>query len=204
MRFRRILLVNPAYPRKRVKVVFCAGLGYIAQMLQDEGFQYDVLDMSLGYSYKDLNKKILNFKPELIGISMMTYRYKDTYSMIKQIKSDFPNISIVVGGPHVSLFRQVVLYDCPEIDYGVVLEGEHTLIELCKGYSYESIKGLIFRKQGAIIYNGDRPFIEKLDELPFPRYEKFELGKSFNKHWNALPIVSSRGCPFECIYCTVR
>jgi hypothetical protein len=78
MNYNRILLINPPYSRSRVRVVFSAGLGYIAEVLEDLGFEYDVLDMSLGYTYNSLARKIDNFHPDLIGISMMTYRYKET------------------------------------------------------------------------------------------------------------------------------
>lgn len=204
MRYKRILLINPSYTGARVKVVFSAGLGYIAEILKNSGFEYDVLDMSLGYTSKHLKKRIVSFRPDLIGISMMTYRYKETYALIRNIKKNYTEPHTAVGGPHVSLFREKVLQDCSQIDYGIVLEGEQTIVELCKGNRLESIKGLIFRKQDAIVYNGDRPFISNLNEIPFPKYEKFELDKSFNKQVNALPIVSSRGCPFECVYCPVK
>lgn len=204
MRYKKILLVNPPYTGARVRDVFCAGLGYIAENLKMSGFEYDVLDMSLGYRYKHLKKKIDFFKPDLIGISMMTYQYKESYRLTGKIKEDYPEIAIVTGGPHISLFREKVLYECHHIDYGVVLEGEDILIDLCRGNKPDSVKGLIFRDQNRIIYNRDRPFIKNLDTVPFPKYEKFELEKSINKEINAMPIVSSRGCPFECIYCPVK
>jgi len=204
MRYTRIFLINPSYKGARVKVVFSAGLGYITEALKTAGFEYDVLDMSLGYPYKILKKKIAEFNPDLIGVSMMTYRYKDTYNLIAKIKGDFPEAKIVTGGPHISLFREKVLEECPYIDFGVVLEGEETIIELCKGEPLNSIKGLIYRDRSRVVYNGDKPFIKNLDSIPFPKYEKFELDKSFNKRINALPIVSSRGCPFNCIYCPVK
>ena len=94
--------------------------------------------------------------------------------------------------------------DCPQIDYAVVLEGEQTLVDLCRGDSLDTIKGLIYRGKKSAIYNGDRPFMKDLDSIPFPKYEKFELEKSINKEINALPIVSSRGCPFQCTYCPVK
>lgn len=204
MRYERILLLNPPYTGTRLKTVFCAGLGYIAEILKVSGFEYDVLDMSLGYTYKDLKRKIESFHPYLIGVSMMTYRYKDTYKLIKNIKKDYQEIAIATGGPHISLFREKALYDCPEMDYGIALEGEQTLVDLCRGNSLDTIKGLIFRKDNYVFYNGDRPFLKELDSIPFPKYEKFELEKSINKKINALPIVSSRGCPFQCTYCPVK
>ncbi|MBU0635392.1 MAG: B12-binding domain-containing radical SAM protein [Candidatus Omnitrophica bacterium] len=204
MRFNKILLLNPPYSGSRVNAVFCAGLGYIAQALKASGIEYDVLDMSLGYSYPALKEKIRKFTPDLIGISLMTYGYKESYALIGRIKKDFPDIRTVAGGAHISLFREKVLEDCAGLDFGVVLEGEKTIIELCQGENPDSIKGLILRKDTKAVYNADRSFIEDLDAIPFPQYERFELDKVFDKKVNALPIVSSRGCPFDCVYCPVK
>ncbi len=204
MRYQKILLVNPAYSGARVKAVFSAGLGYIAEALKSYGYNYDVFDLSLGYTQKSLMGKIKSFCPDLIGVSMMTYRYKETCGLIKNIKQRFPAVLIAAGGPHVSLFREELLRGCPELDYGITMEGEETSIELCKGIPLESIKGLIMRNAQGVVYNGDRRFIQDLDAVAFPRYEKFELDKIINRQINALPIVSSRGCPFECVYCPVK
>jgi radical SAM superfamily enzyme YgiQ (UPF0313 family) len=204
MIYNRVLLLNPAYPGSRVRTVFSAGLGYIAEFLKKSNIEYDVLDMSLGYGFRNLLRKIDTFQPQLIGLTMMSYQYKNTYKMISRIKKEKPYLDILVGGPHVSLFREKVLQDCPDISFGAVLEGEETIIQLCKGFNLFEIKGLIFKNDNGIVYNGDRPFIKNLDEVPFPKYTKFELEKSVNKEVSALPIVSSRGCPFECIYCPVK
>ncbi|MBU2064220.1 MAG: B12-binding domain-containing radical SAM protein, partial [Candidatus Omnitrophica bacterium] len=205
MRFNKILLLNPPYSGARVNAVFCAGLGYIAQALKTNAIEYDILDMSLGYGYPALKDKIKRFTPDLIGISLMTYGYKESYALIGRIKRDFPDVRIVAGGAHISLFREKALRDCAGLDFGVVLEGERTIIELCRGQDPKSIKGLIFRdEEKNAVYNGGRGFIEDLDAIPFPLYERFELDKVFDKNVNALPIVSSRGCPFDCVYCPVK
>lgn len=204
MRYPRVLLVNPPYTGARVRAVFSAGLGYIAEALEDSGVVYDVFDMSLGRGYLQLQKKIKNFRPSLVGISMMTYRYTQTYALLEAIKKDNPELPIVAGGPHVSLFRQQVLTDCSPIDFGVVMEGERTIVELCTGGAPEHISGLLFRDGGRIVYTGDRPFISDLDALSFPRYQWFALEAAIDKRMNALPIVSSRGCPFTCVYCPVQ
>ena len=203
MRYNKILLLNPPYSGSRARVVFSTGLAYIAQTLSSAGFEYDLLDMSLGYSYGHLKRRIEYFRPDLLGVSMMSYRYKETYRILAGAKRDFPHIDIVVGNAHVSLLREEVLNSCEYIDFAVVLEGDGTIIDLCKGQAIESIKGLIFRRNGAVVYNGDRPLMQNLNTLPFPKYEKFELERSVNKAVNTLPIVSSRGCPFECSYCLV-
>ncbi|HAJ57182.1 MAG TPA: hypothetical protein DCL35_05370 [Candidatus Omnitrophica bacterium] len=204
MRFKKVLFVNPPYSGTRVRAVFSAGLGYVAESLKAAGIEYAVLDMSLGYTAGALKKKIKEFLPDLLAFSVMTYRYLETYGLINEIKKDLPSLKIVAGGPHISLFREEAFAGCAGLDFGVVLEGEMTLVELCKGAPLGDIKGLISRSHGRIVYNGDREFIKELDALPFPTYEKFELERSINKAVNALPVVSSRGCPFDCVYCPVK
>lgn len=178
-----------------------AGLGYLAQVLEKNDITYEVLDINLGHNFKYLKNKIYEFHPNLIAISMMTFMHKSTYEFIKNIKELDFNLKIVVGGPHISTFRQRVLFDCPEIDYGVVMEGEQTLIELCQGKDISTIKGLIYRQNGQIIFNGKREFIMDLDCLPFPTYAKFNLPRYPTSQ---IGIVSSRGCPFSCIFCPVN
>jgi len=204
MRYDKVFLINPSYSGTRQRVIFCAGIGYISESLIVAGVEHDVLDMSLGYQYQDLYDRVKASDPQLIGLSVMTYRYKETYALITRIKKDFPHIYIIAGGPHMSLLREKVLKDCPALDYTAVMEGEQTVVELVQGVDLKEIPGLLYRENGAIQYNRDREFLKNLDEIPFPRYEKFELDQSFNKQINALPIVSSRGCPFECIYCPVQ
>ena len=204
MKYKKVLLINPPYTGSRVRVVFCAGLGYIAESLEDAGICYDVFDMSLGYTYRELKSKIEEFKPELIGFSILTYKYSETYGLINRIKKDYPEVDILAGGAHVSLFREEALTECAGIDYGIVLEGEEAIVKLCKGENTQAIKGLLCRKENKIIYTGNRDFVENLDERSFPKYKKFELKRSINKEINALPIVSSRGCPYGCIYCPVK
>lgn len=177
------------------------GLGYLAEYMSRRGAEYDILDMTLGYKLRHLLKRIGSFRPELIGVSVWTYMYKNTYALIEAIKKTYPAIPIVAGGPHISTLRENVLKECSAIDFGVVLEGEVTLLELSSGVDPGKIKGLLHRPGGdAVIYNGDREFITNLDLVPFPRFEKFEMEKYFLKE---ILIVSSRGCPYSCTYCPV-
>jgi len=203
MRYKKVLLINPPVPGAYMGPIRPPiGLGYLAQNLSLHGVDYDILDMTLGYKLKDLLKRISSFSPDLIGVTMWTYMYKNTYGLIEAIKKAFPKgLSIVIGGPHISTLRGEVLKECKAIDFGVVLEGEAALLELCQGKELQGIKGLMYRDGERIIYTGDREFITDLDSIPFPRYEKFEMEKYFLKE---ILVISSRGCPYSCIYCPVK
>ena len=198
MRFRRVLLVSPPTSSYLGAARPPQNLGYLAQALQENGIEYDILDMRLGYTMKHLQKKIALFKPELVGVTMVSLEYKRTYDLISSIKKLDSNIKTVVGGAHVTALQEKVLQDCSSIDYGVVYEGEETLVELCQDEKPETeIKGLIRRENDRVVYNGHRVFRNNLDEISFPTYQKFEL----KKYIKEMPLNSSRGCPLRCIFC---
>lgn len=97
--------------------------------------------------------------------------------------------------------RKKVLKECPSIDYGAVYEPEETLAELCLGIKPEKeILGLILQKDGKVLSTGERPFEHNLDNIPFAKYERFEL----DKYQQEVTIYSSRGCPHQCTFCPNR
>lgn len=199
-RYSKVLLVFPDYKGGHYGALRPpAGLGYIAETLKTANIDYDIVDMAAGYSTSDLKKKITAFDPDLVGISLMTLMYKRSYEIIDFIKQCNPSLHIIAGGPHISTLRKKVLQDCPSLDYGAVLEGEELILELCRGNELDSIKGLIYR-DSEIVFTGERPFINNLDDIPFPRYDKFPLSKYVTEE---IGIASSRGCPYRCIYCPV-
>ncbi len=200
MSFERILLVNPRSSGEWRGIRPHIGLGYISQALADRHITHDVIDMNLGYKPRQLQAKIESFKPDLIAVTLLTLEYRRHYEMLTRIKEENPAVKIVVGGPHVTIMRDRVLEECPAIDFGVVYEGEDSLVELATGASVDDIMGLLHRDGGEVIYNGDRRLTEDLDRLSWPRYERFELGKYIGE----AEIYSSRGCPHQCIFCPNR
>jgi len=200
MEFGRVLLVNPQSKGEWKGFRPHIGLGYLGQTLFENGIEHDVLDMNFGYKLKHLQAKIDSFKPDLIGFSLLTLEYKKFYELLNAVKEKNENIKIVVGGPHLTIMKEQVLRECVGIDYGVAYEGEETLLELCQGISKDNIKGLMFRDNGQVLCNGDRKFITDLDELPWPKYKKFEL----RRYIPEIEIYSSRGCPHKCIFCPNR
>jgi anaerobic magnesium-protoporphyrin IX monomethyl ester cyclase len=198
MRYSRVLLVSPPSSSYLGAARPPQNLGYLAQALLENGIEYDILDMRLGYKWKHLVKKIESFQPDIVGVTVVSLEYKKTYELISTIKEHYPDVKTVVGGPHVTVLQEDVLEECPAIDFGVVYEGEATLVELCQDdIPVQEIKGLLHRLNGAIVYNGHRAFPKNLDDISFPKYEKFEI----NKYIREMPFNSSRGCPLKCIFC---
>ncbi|MCL5291400.1 MAG: B12-binding domain-containing radical SAM protein [Actinobacteria bacterium] len=201
MSFERVLFVNPRSHGEWRGIRPHIGLGYLSQAIADNGVAYDVIDMNLGYGFADLRRRIDEFKPDLIGLSLLSLEYRKFYALIAEIKKGYDGVKVVVGGPHVTILKDKVLYDCPEIDFGIVYEGEETLVELCRGdKALHEIEGLMFKDGSRVVVNEQRPFLMDLDKLSFPRYEKFELSRYIRE----AEIYSSRGCPHQCIFCPNR
>jgi radical SAM superfamily enzyme YgiQ (UPF0313 family) len=202
MKYKKILLVSPRFFKGKHKLAIhpLAGLGYIAHALLSAGCTVRVFDMNLQYSFKDLISLIETYHPDLIGFTIMTFGHREQFFVIERLKSLFPGIPFVAGGPHISTLREMALRHCPGIDYGVILEGDMSIVSLCRGVDAADIPGLLYRSPKKVHGSPPTKFIMDLDAIGFPRYESFELNKYPTRQ---IGIVTSRGCPYHCIYCPV-
>ncbi len=201
-RYRRTLLVFPPYEGGWYGALRPPlGVGYLAQALEDARYEYDVLDMSLGYDYADLARRVREFEPDLVGVSMMTLMYRSHYELVSRLRADFPDLALAAGGPHVSTLREQVLHDAPALDFGFVLEGERTFLQLVEGEEPARVPGLLWRDDGQVRFNGPPDPILDLDAVAFPRFARFERKRYVT---DEIDILTSRGCPHRCIYCPVK
>jgi anaerobic magnesium-protoporphyrin IX monomethyl ester cyclase len=197
VRYERVLLVQPANRADWRGLVPHVGLGYLAEYLSAKGIECQVLDLNLERASR-LESRLASFRPQLVGVSLITLGYRDHYALIRRIKRLAPRALTVAGGPHVAVFRERVIEECPELDAAVLREGEHTLLELCEGQAPEKVRGLFHRRNGRVAFTGDRELIADLDGLPWPRYRAFRLARYIPER----TIYSTRGCPQRCIFCT--
>lgn len=199
--YQRVLLLNPLH-QGFLGMGFepNISLGYLSETLTSKRVCHKVFDMALGYNQTNLWREIERFRPDLVGITMVSLDYMDTLRLIRKMKKRV-SVTVVVGGPHVSCQRESLMERHLEIDYGVIMEGEQTFMELISGMAPSTIKGLLYRSGSRVVFTGQRPFIKNLDAIPFPTYEQFELKKYLKR---SVGIVTSRGCPHQCIYCPVR
>ncbi len=190
------------------------GLGYLAaysaQALKD--MDIELIDCNLKqYDVPKIQELVKEKDPLIVGITIYTSFYNKALDVIKGVKIISPGTRIVVGGPHPSALPRLVLEN-KEIDFVITGEGEETFVELVKNIerpeNYSSIKGLAYKDGDGIKINPPRPFMEDLDRLPFPswdfippdKYTKMPHG-SLARRYPVAPIVSSRGCPFDCSFC---
>ena len=151
--------------------------------------------------WDEIMRTVVSFEPDLVGISInFTMIAKATAKFTERIKAWRPGVKIIVGGPHATIAPEETLSD-PHVDYLARREGERTLLELVEGRPPEEILGLSFRApDGRIRHNADRPLIENLDEVPFPKLE-LQLIPIPDPRDNFGVIATSRGCPLNCIFC---
>lgn len=137
-------------------------------------------------------------RSDLVGISTTTSTTPEAYRIAQQVKK--AGIPVVMGGAHVSFLPDEALQNA---DYCVRGEGEYTMLELVDaieaGAGWENIKGLSYRLGDEIHHNPDRGLVTDLDALPFP---DLSLIKGHEKI-GITPIATSRGCPFDCNFCSV-
>jgi radical SAM superfamily enzyme YgiQ (UPF0313 family) len=143
----------------------------------------------------------------VVGISgQTTPSIYDVYHTAKVVKNYNPAILVVVGGAHVTFEDEQVLKECPEIDVVVRGEGEITMNTLLQKIdlhqSYDRVLGTTVRKNSRVFRNPDMPYIANLDELPFPAYDVLDLRCYFPKGKRIAPMITSRGCPYQCTFCS--
>ena len=178
------------------------GFAYMAAVLREKQITYKVVDMNLGYSFGQVLELLKHDSPEFICITVYSAGYKTVYSLTDSLKSQYRG-KIVIGGPHISVVSRQAL-EMTEADFAVVGEGEYALLELVQHLHPEGIRGLIWRQDSQVIVNERRPFLRDLNALPFPAFEDFELDTYLCSTDRRLPIITSRGCPYQCTFCCTR
>ncbi|MFP4498658.1 MAG: B12-binding domain-containing radical SAM protein [Vulcanimicrobiota bacterium] len=147
--------------------------------------------------------ELLNAKPDIIGISSYSINY-DTANNFAGIIKDRLNIPVILGGCHISALPETLK---PVFDAAVLAEGEETFLELIQLYDQkekfesnclENINGLAFFKDGEITTTQPRPLIQPLSKIPPPPRNLFVVRSG--THY----ISTSRGCPFQCLFCAPR
>lgn len=199
----KVLLVNPPFLkgfRKFNLNLPPIGLGYIGAMLERHGHEVRILDLSVERWKKGFSGY------DAVGITSLTPTYPKARRIAESIREQDPDMPLIIGGPHASFLGEEAF---ETFDYAVRGEGEYTFLELLEaleeGRSPRGVRGLTYRDDGRILRNPDRPFIEDLDTLPFPARHLFNLraGGYMKMEGDVVAsVVSSRGCPFGCSFCS--
>ena len=178
------------------------------QQIKSHKKYIDALNDSGHYVWKEINDVIASFRPDVVGITVMTSKYASARKVSEIAKGiNGGHTKIIWGGPHPTLCTQDVIGE-PLVDFVVSGEGEETfeelLTELVKGEgNLGNVKGLAYKVNGIAQINPARELVQNLDNLSLPDRENILYPERYfpNSFGN---MITLRGCPFLCGYCSAK
>jgi len=191
------------------------GIQILAPILRQHGHEVRLFD-TCHPEMKDpqIAAEIGKQLPDVVALSFLsTTAYKYMKQTAQFLKSAFPDIPIIIGGPFCTKNGELILKECDYVDYAAIGEGEELLPDFLDHMDEpENVKGLVYRKEGKVVRNPDRPLIEDLSQFPYPDRKSLPI-----EYVESLPlevpavlsldkfctIQTSRGCPYSCIYCDI-
>lgn len=197
------------------------GLGYLATALRKDGHQVQIFDR---YMSKLTIPKFRNYLKEMeslgaIGLKLFSEDITSAKETIAIIKEICPTTAVIVGGPHPSGAPVHTMTAISQADYGFIGESETGLPALIKKIEeggeistemLKKIPGLIWRDNKEVTCNPPK-FMEDLDSLGLPSWDLMSPAEyppdAFNplcKSFPVAPIITSRGCPYKCTFCSVH
>ncbi|MGE5140631.1 MAG: B12-binding domain-containing radical SAM protein [Rudaea sp.] len=212
-----ILLVSPESRLWNQRAHIHNGLGYLAGALIHAGYKnVDIFDGAV--ETEPLEARLARERFDIVGISAPTPLIKEAWQDAAAARAN--GAVTILGGPHLTLMPDESLHR-PEIDFVARGEAEETIVEFVRTFEmhgigsrepYRSIKGLSFLDEaGRVVHNPPRALAQDLDAIPFPAYQLFKIERYTNlqpltdgldPHARSYTILTSRGCPYQCTYCS--
>lgn len=227
-----LLISPPDYLTREFRGSQPLGIAYLAAVLRDNGIACELLDANAGgpLPLPALVNRTAQFiegvksrggRP-VIGLSAVTQVMPVCVALAEAVKESHPDTLVILGGYHPTFAHQEILRDFPAIDLCVRGEGEQTLLEIMQRwlglagqpvepFSADGILGVTWRQGDQVVVNPSRPNQMNLDAIPFPArgllppltayapYADTVAGKLRRK----ASVMSSRGCPFHCNFCSI-
>lgn len=184
------------------------GLLYLQAALEHSPHDPIFFDAALeGWDHDETARHALSHNPDVIGLQAMTFTMADAYLTVRAVKRLNPHVYIVIGGPHPTI------YPCETaalegVDFAFEGEGEQGLPLLLdvldKPECWSTVPGLAFKRNGEICHVPSTGLLKNLDQVFYParrssRYK--EYGCVLAKHGPVTTMITSRGCPFNCVFC---
>lgn len=188
------------------------GLGYLVAYVKK--YLSHKVNIQIIEGKKNLANRIKGVSADIIGFTASSCFYPDSVYCIRSIRSFF-NGPILLGGPHIASLPKTLP---PEVNAGIIGEGEQTLCDLLHVFVetgklntevLSSINGISFHDGGKVSVTPRRLDIELLDSIPFPDRNAFDMKRYLKPHnilenyqyLRGTSILTSRGCPYKCIFC---
>jgi len=196
---RRVLFIEPRAPRPHIfsrVVIPRLGAVLLGTILERQGLEVKVVVEEI----EQPDYRRLDFRPDLVAISTITSTAPRAYELARFYRRQ--GIPVVLGGAHPSFLPEEGL---EHADYVICGEGDEALPELVAaledGGDLAAIGNLAWREGETVRLNPWRPFVADLDALPIPNYHLIHRWEKTKNRY--LSIATSRGCPFNCSFCSV-
>ena len=208
------------------------GLAYIAGAVREAGHNIQIIDgpgeaitkytyfttqngklWAHGLTKEEIVERI-NPNTDVIGITnMFLHEWEFIYQILKLIKQKHPNVTIVIGGETATAWWDYMLKNSPELDICAIGEGEDVMTNLLdvlsNGKSLKNAGSIVYKNNGKIIVTERIQRIKNINDISLPawdlfpvdKYLKHELGSGVNRG-RSMPMLTSRGCPFQCTFCS--
>ena len=207
----KILLLSPPTDSVIKSVIGVTGpplgLAYLASIARSQGDDVRIIDsIAMDYTFEDITGQIKKFDPDLVGLTSTTSMIPDAYKVAELAKEYNKEVKTVIGGPHVTFTQEETLMESPHMDFTVAGEGEtsfsNLLLHLKGKKEIKEVKGISYRDSEKIIVTPPEQLIKDVDSIPLPAInllpmEKYKAG---TKRFGTL--MTSRGCPYNCIFCS--
>jgi radical SAM superfamily enzyme YgiQ (UPF0313 family) len=186
------------------------GLLYIAKILEKNGDDVAVFDFA-AESFSEEKVRTAIQTADVVGMTVLSFSLSNAIEIIKLIKKIKPQIHVVIGGPHCTLFPKESL-EVTQADISVQGEGEDVILSIknaIKGkINFSKIPGIYYRDKNKIKKGASIQLIKDLNTIPFPNrafVQHYIYGQEYNpkiKKGEFTSIITSRGCPFSCKFCS--
>lgn len=214
------------------KVAFCfhtndheynIGIGFLSAFLKKNGIDVSLvifreIDGKQKDSLEDVVLRILEENPTVVAFSVMTFNWHHIRKVIRLLRPRFDGL-IVVGGYHAVLSPSEVISETG-VDVVCIGEGERPLLTLLEKYdnmakrNFAGINGLVFAGEKDLPEPfGKRWLVDCLEDYPYMDYELFDcegksrlpkkyIGTLSYAEIFSLSVITGRGCPYKCTYCS--
>jgi radical SAM superfamily enzyme YgiQ (UPF0313 family) len=206
----------------------------LAAVLRQAGHQVHLMDLVVlvtpegvnqeTYYLEKIRQAVRDISPGMVGINcLLSSHFPFVRRAAAGIKEEVPDMPVVIGGIHPTLFSREILANCPQIDAIVLGEGENQAVAVAEAFSRKDspndlshIEALAYRDNGGrVVLNQRTGYIQDLDRLPMPAWDLMDIEGYFVDHstWYnprnldikmSVPIMTSRSCPYDCSFCSSR